>query len=496
MTAPVTRQFSTAAAARNIDTFAAFSRNGKSEPGETSFSFGPFQLFPRRRCLLRDGQPVQLGSRSLDILTALAEQQGDIVGKSDLVARAWPGITVDESGLRVHITGLRKALGEDCDIKNVAGRGYCLVVPALQPQQAERSGHRAEVRSIDRLPLQLDGMIGRNEAVTTIAGLLQSNRFVTIHGPGAAGKTTTAVAVGHAQLSSFEGAVHFLDLGQISEAHRLPVALASQLGLPVASGDPLAALLDHLRGRRMLLIFDSCEHLIEPAAALVERIFHGAPQVSILATSREMLRVDGEHVYRLSGLTCPPDRADLSAEQVLAFDAPRLFVKRVVASGYQFQVTDADALVVARICRKLDGLALAINVAAARVPVFGLPEVANSLESDAWLFWRGQRTALPRHQTMAAAIDWSYRLLGEEERAVLHQLSGHAEFFTLDVASSAARRSLQQRSNELQMIDNLVTKSLISFDVGEHGARYRLLNSIRTYALEKAQQRRLVCAAG
>jgi predicted ATPase/DNA-binding winged helix-turn-helix (wHTH) protein len=462
---------------------------------EHSFSFGPYRLFPRQRLLLKAGKPLHIGSKALEILILLAERQGDLVSKKELMAHAWPGVTVEEGGLRVHVAGLRKALGDGIGdtryIKNIPGRGYCFVAPASRGEPIKESDWGIGVRPdhTSRLPLQLDRMVGRTDAVHKISDLLEARRFVTVHGPGGVGKTATAVSVGHAQLASFAGAVHFLDLGQITEPHLLPGALASVLGLSIQSGDPTPGLLAFLRDRRVLLIFDSCEHLIESVATLTERIFHEAPEVSILATSREVLRVEGEHVYRLSVLECPLDADEQSAERVLSFAAPRLFVKRVVASGYQFELTDADAPVVARICRKLDGLALAINVAAAQAGTFGLGEIAYSLESKSWLLWRGRRTALPRHQTIAATLDWSYGLLSEAEQAVLRRLSIFKGFFTLDAAREIARHGSLDPSHDLHIIDKLIAKSLISFEVSDGVTLYRLLHSTRAYALEKLRHR-------
>ncbi|WP_244654164.1 ATP-binding protein [Bradyrhizobium campsiandrae] len=334
-------------------------------------------------------------------------------------------------------------------------------------------------------------MIGRDDAVRGISGLLKTNRLVTVHGPGGVGKTAVAVAVAHAEASSFAGDVHFLDLGPVASAHRLPDVIAAGFGLPHQSIDPLPALLNHLEDRHALLVLDCCDHLIEPVSVIIERILHRAPQVSILATSREMLSVNGEHVYRLSGLAYPSDEAaDRSAEGILAFDAPRLFANHVVANGYDIEITEADALLAADICRKLDGLALAIKIAAARVPSFGFPQVASSLQSGSWLRWLGQRTASPRHQTMAAAIDWSYDLLCEEERAAMRRLSVCQGLLTLDDVCDALRGTLQSRSDSLQIVGMLVAKSLISFETTEGGGRYRLPNLIRSYTLEKVSSPR------
>ena len=473
----------------------ADTREQKDTGSDYYFSFGAYQLFPRRRLLLKAGKPVQVGTRALEILILLAERRGDVVSKEELIAYAWPGMTVEDGGLRVHIAGLRKALGDGigdtCYIKTVLGRGYWLVAPVSRQESTGESSSGITERPdrAPRLPLQLDRMIGRTDAVRKISELLEAKQFVTVVGPGGVGKTTTAISVGHAQLASFEGAVYLLDLGQITEPHLLPGALASVLGLSLQSGDPMPALLEFLRGRRALLIFDSCEHLIESVATLAERIFLGAPQVSILATSREILRVDGEHAYRLSGLECPPEEDDQSSERVVSFAAPRLFINRVAANGYELELTDADAAVVARICRRLDGLALAIDVAATHVQTFGLSQIASYLETGSWLFWRGRRTALPRHRTIAATIDWSFDLLSEAEQAALQGLSVFKGFFTLDAAREIARHGLPDPSLDLHVIDKLVAKSLISVEAGDGLARYRLLNSTRAYALEKLRHR-------
>jgi len=461
---------------------------------DNSFSFGPYQLVLRQRLLLKAGKPVQVGGRALEILILLAERHGSVVSNRDLMAQAWPGVTVDEGALRVHVAGLRKALGDGIGdtryIKNVPGRGYCLVMPAGGGASTAESNRSVAVRPVHtpRLPLPLHRMVGRADAVRKISELLEAKRFVTVHGPGGIGKTTTAVAVGYAQLASFSGDVHFLDLGQIAEPHLLAGALASSFGLSVPPGDPTPGLLAFLRDRRILLIFDNCEHLIDPIAGLIEEIFQAAPQVSILATSREVLRVEGEHVYRLPALDYPRDEDEQSAERVLSFAAPSLFVERVVASGHPFELTDANAFVVARICRQLDGLALAINVAAAQAGTFGLGEIAHSLETKLWLLWRGRRTALPRHQTMAATLDWSYGLLSEAEQTVLRRLSAFRGFFTLEAALEIARGSLPDSSLDLHVIDKLIAKSLISLEAGDGVTRYRLLNSTRSYALEKLRR--------
>jgi predicted ATPase/DNA-binding winged helix-turn-helix (wHTH) protein len=452
-------------------------------------AFGPFRLFAAERLLLKDGVALPLGSRALDILICLVERAGDVVGKSDLIARAWPNLTVDESSLRVHVAGLRKALGEDRAgaryVANIPGRGYCFVAPVtlIAAPNTSSAVEPVSVGQAHSLPVRLTRLVGRDETIRELSQKLTARRFVTIHGPGGIGKTTVAVAVGHALLGSFGGDIRFIDLGALREAHVLPSAIASELGQLAEGSDPTANLMNFLRRRRMVLILDSCEHLIEAVAALAERIFQEAAEVHVLATSREALRVEGEYVYRLSALDSPPE-VSRSAAQVLSFAAAALLVERAAASGHPFQLTDADAPIVAEICRKLDGIALAIELAAGRIGAYGLRETAALLDKRLGLLWRGRRTALPRHQTLSATLDWSYDLLTDLERTVLRRLSVFLGPFSLDAAQAVAADNELDDVGTVEMVEALVGKSLISTS-GSTEIRYRLLDTTRTYAAAK-----------
>ena len=307
--------------------------NRDFETGD-AISFGPFRLFTAQRLVERAGAPLQLGSRALDILIVLVEHAGEVVSKKDLISRVWPDVTVDESGLRVHVAGLRKALGEGQAgaryVSNVPGRGYCFVAPIARPNVSAVASTPVPVISdqVHGLPPRLTRMVGRDETVRLLSEQIAEQRFVSILGPGGIGKTTVAVSVGYAQLAAFDGSVRFIDLGPLNDPGLVPSALASMLGLLVQSDDPTPSLINVLRDRRMLLILDSCEHVIETAAALAERIFEEAPQVHILATSRESLQVEGEHAHWLPALDSPPDGVELSRAQVLAYPAGQLFVER------------------------------------------------------------------------------------------------------------------------------------------------------------------------
>jgi predicted ATPase len=373
-------------------------------------------------------------------------------------------------------------------VTNVPGRGYCFVAPIGRPNVSATASVPEPMISdqVHGLPARLTRMVGRDDTVRLVSKQLAEQRFVSILGPGGIGKTTVAVSVGHAQLAAFDGSVRFFDLGPLNDPRLVPSALASMLGLLVHSDDPTPSLINFLRDRRMLLILDSCEHVIETAAALAERIFEEAPQVHILATSRESLQVEGEHAHWLPALDSPPDGVELSLAQVLAFPAGQLFVERAAASGHCFELTDANAPIVAEICRKLDGIALAIELAAGRVSAYGIRETAALLDNRLRLLLRGRRTALPRHQTLSATLDWSYDLLTEPERAVFRRLSVFVGFFTLEAARAVAVGEDIHDAQVVEAMGRLVAKSLLSTNAdGNTMMRYRLLDTTRAYALQK-----------
>jgi predicted ATPase len=432
---------------------------------------------------------LPLGARTLDILIALVARPNEAVSKRDLMAQVWPDVTVGEGSLRFHMASLRKALGDGKEgaryIATLAGRGYCFVAPI------SRSGERPPVSAADaadaprtNLPSRLTRMVGRVDAVLMLSTQLAASRFVTIVGAGGVGKTTVAVAVGHDLVESFAGAVHFVDLGTLSDPNLVATSLASMLGLSFQSQDPTPSLMAYLRDKRILLIFDNCEHVIEAAAALATRVFQNAPQVHILATSREVLRVEGEQVYRLAPLPVPPDDPALTAAMALTFPAAQLFVERAAASGARLDFNDANAATVASICRKLDGVALSIELAAGRVEAYGLQQTAALLEERLSLLWLGQRTAPPRQQTLKATLDWSYGLLSELERVVLRRLAVFVGQFTLDAALAVVTNATVDQALVFGAIDSLVAKSMVASRPVGAMMRYRLLDTTRAYALE------------
>jgi predicted ATPase/DNA-binding winged helix-turn-helix (wHTH) protein len=458
---------------------------------QDALSFGPFSLFAAERLLKKGDEPVPLGGRALDILIALAERAGEVVTRKELISTVWPDVTVEEANLRFQMAALRKALGDGRDgaryISNISGRGYCFVAPVTRSTATRTVPVTAiaTTERVQRLPPRPARMVGRDDTVRSLAQQIQMWRFVSIVGPGGIGKTTVAISVAHRLIDGFHNAVFFIDLAALTDPQLVPTAVASALGLMVQTQDPLVGLLAFIGDRRILLVLDNCEHVIGVAAALAERIVSEAPQAHILATSREALRVEGEHVHLLYSLDCPPEDAGLTAMEALRYPAAQLFMERAAASGYGAALSDIDAPIVARSCRRLDGVALAIELAASRVGSLGIRETAELLDNRFSLLWQGRRTALPRHETLNAMLDWSYNLLSEREKVVLCRLSVFVGAFTLQAAGSVASETEVDEADATDAVASLVAKSLISTTVINESTYYRLLDTTRAYAAAK-----------
>src|SRR5882757_6784169 len=452
-------------------------------------SFGPFNLVPGERLLTKGGVPIQLGTRALDILIVLISTPNEVVSKKDLISQVWPDVIVEEGSLRFHMTSLRKALGDGKDgaryITTHPGRGYCFVAPVSRAS-SPRDDVLAAAANFPHanLPNRLSRMVGRDDDVLKLSAQLAASRFVTVVGAGGVGKTTVAVAVAHHLVEAFAGSVLFVDLGMLSDPNLAATAVASMLGVSVQSDHATTGLIAFLKNKRILLILDTCEHLVEAVAALAASIMEAAPQVHILATSREALRIEGEHVYRLDALACPPDAPGLTAEAVAQFPATQLFVERALASGARLDISDAEAPIVANICRKLDGVALAIELAARRVESYGLRQTAALLDQRLTLLWLGSRTAPPRQKTLQATLDWSFGLLTELERVVLRRLAAFVGHFTLDAALEVVTSATLDRSTVFSAMDSLVAKSIVATRPIGAMMRYRLLDTTRAYVLE------------
>jgi predicted ATPase/DNA-binding winged helix-turn-helix (wHTH) protein len=441
--------------------------------------------------LLESDKPSHIGSRAMEILLALVERAGETVTKQELLARAWSNTMVDEANLRVHITALRKVLGGRQGgtqyIINVMGRGYCFVAP-ISPAAGSLLPPTPTFQpsAQHNLPTLLTRIVGRADAIEAVALQVPMRRNVVITGPGGIGKTTVAVAAAEKLLAVYDDGVWFIDLAAIVDEERVPFAVAATLGFSIASANPLPSLVEFLRNKRLLLLLDNCEHLVESVAPLVEGILGAAPNVSVLATSREAVRTEGEWVYRLKPMAIPPEANALTAAEALRFAGVQLFIEHASASLDGFQLTDAEAPIVGQICRHLDGLPLAIELAATRIDMFGLRGLQSVL-NEHFLQAPGLRTAQPRQQSLAGALEWSYRLLSAVEQTILRRLAIFRSDFTLDAATDVVAGDGVSVAQVYAGMMTLSAKSLISTDVTVDAPqhRHRLLHITRAFADQK-----------
>jgi predicted ATPase/DNA-binding winged helix-turn-helix (wHTH) protein len=459
-----------------------------AQRGDTVFAFGPFRLRANSRLLLKGDHPVPIGSRAIEILVALVERAGELLTKDELVKRAWPHTIVEESNLRAQVAALRKALRDGSEespyVLAVPGEGYRFVGSASRAQTPPSPPTKNQ---IGNLPVRLNSVVGRTETMELLEARLQRRRFVTIVGPGGVGKTTAALATAARAAGTYQDGVYFFDASAITESSLLPNDVASSLGMSIIADDIADGLAKQLHSKQLLIVLDNCERIADATARLVERILKAAPEVRLLVTSREPLRAEGESVHRLAPLDVPPAKAGLTAIEAQRFSAVQLFLERAVSTLGDFRLTDRDASVVADICRQLDGIPLAIELAAGRLDAYGLRDIAERLDDRLRFLKGGRRTALPRHQTLLATLDWSYETLSADEKAVLHALTTFSGSFSFDAAAAVSGRG----SAPLDIVDimaSLVSKSLVSADIYRRSTRYRLLESTRVYALERLEQ--------
>ena len=443
-------------------------RNGESPLSEGTvavISFRPYRLFPNQRRLERAGHVVELGSRAFDILCVLTERAGEVVTNRELMARVWGNVVVGEGSLRFHINALRKALARDVTsteyIKNVARRGYSFVAP-VQRAFVERPAH-ADISPVDlgQLRRRPGNVVGRAAEIQEVVTLIGETGLLTIVGPGGVGKSTVAIEAAYMLREQFD-LVTFVDLETVKDASWVASAVASALGLVVSSASPVANLSAYLREKRVLFIFDSCERVIEAAAMLAELICHGSRGSAILATSQEALRADGEHIYTLGPLRAPAEGMQLSPEEAMRYPAIELFLARARETVTQFELTAANAATIGAICCRVDGIPLAIELAAKRVGTLALPTILDLLNSRFALTWPGRRTAAERHRTLGAAIAWTVELLDEREQTLLRRLAVFSGPFTLEAAQHVTSGSTLPVSSVAEALSNLVAKSLIS----------------------------------
>jgi predicted ATPase/DNA-binding winged helix-turn-helix (wHTH) protein len=457
-----------------------------------SLTFGRFRFSPEQRALWVDGEPAHLGARAFDVLAALIERRERLVTKSELLDVVWPNMVVEENNLQVQISTLRRLLGQDV-IETVPGRGYRFAATlegdqkAVSTQQAGGTGAAAPLaaRTRTNLPMELAPLFGRDGDMLAVRQQVQEHRLVTIVGAGGIGKTRVGQAVAHGLREDFAQGVWLIELAPVSNPALVAASVAQALGHQLRSADaPIDELIALLRPQQLLLLIDNCEHLLDAVSRLVDAVLDAVSGVHMLVTSQEALRVPGERLYRLGALDVPGEGEPVSAEQALEHGAVQLFVKRTQALDSRFALDERNVRPVIDICRQLDGLALAIEMAAARVPALGVQGVRERLGERLRLLTAGSRIALRRHQTLRAALDWSHGLLDEQDQTVFRRLGVFSGGCTIEAAQQVAHDEQLDKWAVLDAIGRLVDKSLVVADAGDK-PRYRMLESARAYALEK-----------
>jgi predicted ATPase/DNA-binding winged helix-turn-helix (wHTH) protein len=447
------------------------------------YRFEKFQFYPSKYLLVESGRPIALSSRAVAILKVLIERRGEYVSNAELLRIVWPNVHVAEGNVRVHMAALRKALNDSKGrfIVNAPARGYLFVAPV-----AETSCEEADLgpvpSSISRIPIQL---IGRDHAIDSIVSALASHRLITICGGGGIGKTTVALVVAERWQQKERGEVVFADFGAVSDPAHVNAAIATSLSVRVNAEDMIGAIINQLQSRKVLLILDNCEHLIDAVAGVAHTLVEktAAP---LLATSREIFRIPGEVVKRLPPLPFPGPTGPIDALAALSYPAVQLFVERASAAAAAFELSDSNAGQVAEICRRLDGNPLAIEFAAARVEGFDVRDVNRGLDNRFGFLTKGSRTAPLRQITLKATLDWSYQLLDSFQRVALMRLAVFSSRFS--VADAIAVASFEPDSSHEPLINalaELVAKSIVSLEIDDGDAFYRLLDTVRAYAREK-----------
>jgi predicted ATPase/DNA-binding winged helix-turn-helix (wHTH) protein len=451
------------------------------------YAAGRWEIDLVRRELRSKGVPVPLGGRAFGIVAELVQSAGELVTKNDLIQRVWPGVSVEEIALRVHVAAIRKALGADRSMLETAvGRGYRL----LGEWDVRRTNAAEPVKTVppagaaaSNIPAARFSLIGRGSAVTQLRDLLSAYRVVTLAGPGGIGKTALALEVARAMRPIFKGDCLIVELAALSDPNLVPSAVAGILGIKL-EGEAVSAesVARSIGPRELLLIIDNCEHVIDAVANFTETIVNRCPQVTVFATSREVLRVDGEYVYRVLPLDVPAVDG-VKKDEALEHAAVQLFIAKARELGSELRPNRDNLEAIASICRRLDGIPLAIEFAAARAISMGPSEVAALLDERFKYLTTGRRTALPRQRTLRATFDWSYDLLPEAEAQVLRCLAVFAGDFPLDAVPAVAGD--HDPAIVLNCFANLVAKSLVVADVRSDLSSYRLLETTRAYVLEK-----------
>lgn len=453
--------------------------------------FTDFSIHPGERRVTVQGKPVKLSTRAFDLLLVLANGRDRVIRKDELLDAVWPGIVVEENNLQVQISNLRKHLGTGA-IATIPGRGYQFTAQSIYPGapadggDSKASAGAGDVRTresrIGNLPLVLPPLYGRDTELDEVCELLTRARLLTVTGAGGIGKTRIALAAGHRLAPEVQHGVWMVELAPLSDPGMVVSEIAQTMGVSLNSGEPHSQLLVHaLVDQDLVLILDNCEHLLEAVADVSTELLAQLPRLRILVTSQELLKLENERVFRLNPLSLPQGG---STSDPQASGALQLLVARVQAVQRQFLLTPETTPCAIDICRHLDGVPLAIELAAARIPILGIAGVRQRLDELFRLLTGDARVRLRRHQTLRATLDWSFDLLEPGEQTLLCRLGVFAGGFSIDGAQLIASDLFDDDWQTLETLAALVDKSLVQVHA-QTTPRYSLLETTRAYAMEK-----------
>ena len=463
-----------------------------------TFRFGAFELDTAAYELRRKGRRIRLARQPMDLLLLMLERPRALLSRDEIRKRLWnEDVFVDvDASIRTAVLKIRQVLGDSGEsprfVETVTGKGYRFIAPVDVVSSntsvlATASAAHASLVDAPRhnLPAELTSFVGREKPLAELRRLLSTSRLLSLTGSGGVGKTRLAIRLVSDLTNEFAGGVWLVDLASLAAPGLIAQAVANLFGVRESPQRSVRdALVDYLRDRELLLLFDTCEHLIEGCAELAEALLRAAPALRIVATSREAMGVPGETVYRVPSLSMPEPSASCSPEMLADFEATALFVERATAVQPDFEVHRDSTGPIAAICRRLDGIPLAIELAAAQV-AFLSPEQIEARLAEGFPT-TGTRTSVARHRTLDATVKWSYQLLSESERLLFSRLSVFPTSWTLETAEYVCSGDGIDPAHMLDLLSRLVSKSLVTIESDRHGARrYRFLETVRQYACER-----------
>ena len=451
------------------------------------FTFGRCVIRASARQLLIDDNPAKLGARAYDVLLALIDRRDRTVTKNELLDVVWPGLVVEENNLQVHIWTLRKLLGPQA-ISTIPGRGYRFTAAVASDAESANAAASRTSAPVAQFAEAAATLFGREHDLIALPQAVMAHRLVTIIGTGGIGKTALAKAVVNSLNTKFDHGTWLVDLAALDDAAQLVPAIARALNVTLGAGLNADALAKALQQQHLMIVLDNCEHLLRPLATLAAQLLNAAPQLHLLATSQEQLKLPGEYLYRVGTLGLP---AEATLDKARHAGAVLLFEARAHHADMRFALTEGNIEAVVDICSQLDGVALAIELAAARVALLGVHGVHDRLGQRLSLLSSTSRASSlsERHRTLRAALQWSHALLSVEQKIVFGRLGIMSGRFSLDAAQQVATDDAIDEWAVLDHLGALVEKSLIAAESDSRGEMsYRMLETMRHFALERVAE--------